>query len=85
MQATGPPTVNLAKGELTVDFPLAFHDAYSVSTSGQIEGFTAEIGANGFQFQAVDSIRITIAGDCGTFWGGTAYGACRTLFRDGLR
>jgi len=83
--ATDPPTVILAKGVLTVDFPLAFHDAYSVSTSGQIEGFTAEIAANGFQFQAVDSIRITIEGDCGTFWGGTAYGACKTVFRDGVR
>jgi hypothetical protein len=84
-EAITPPTVDLTKGVLTVDFPLAFHDAYTFSTSGQIEGFVAEIGANGFQFQAVDSIRITIDGDCATFWGGTEYGACMTVFRDGVK
>ncbi|NOX24029.1 MAG: GerMN domain-containing protein [Actinobacteria bacterium] len=80
-----PPKVRLIEGVLTADFSSAFHDKYSFSTSGQISRFVAEIGANGFQFQVVDSIRITVDGDCGTFWGGTAYGACMTLFRDGLR
>jgi len=61
-------SITLDAGKLTVDFndAILINNA-STSTGGMY--FTAELMANLFQFDAVDSIEFRLNGSCASFWG----------------
>ncbi|GBE25890.1 hypothetical protein BMS3Bbin02_02181 [bacterium BMS3Bbin02] len=84
-QPIDPPSVLLSNSVLTVDFTQKFVDSIRFDHSGQLEPLLAEIGANAFQFQAVDSIVLSVDGDCLAFWRHAAFGSCETLLRDGTQ